>query len=154
MRRILGFLSLLLIFPVGVQAQNPEMEKVQFYVGEWTYEHSSGHGTMSFEMFGDNLLVGKEVYTTNAGTTTRMFHVMGYDRDEGVYWWRRFTRSSGGSFFKGMLEGDTWTYQSEGSNLRMVQVMESEEVINFRWERLSEDGSWEVGIQGTTRKVK
>jgi len=154
MRRVLGFLPLLMILPVGVQAQTPEMEKIQFYVGEWNYEHSSGHGTMVFERFGDDLIYAKEEYTTNAGSLIRMFHVMGYDSDEGVYWWRRFTRSSGGSFFKGGLEGNTWTFTAEGGQLRMVQVMESDGVVNFRWESLAEDGSWEAGIQGTIRKVR
>jgi hypothetical protein len=133
------------------------MEKLQFYVGEWTYEHTSGGGTMVFDRFGDNLLYAKEEYTTASGTLSRMFHVMGYDRDEGVYWWRRFGRSPGSSYYKGTVEGNTLTWiieGQEGRRTRMVQEKESDDLFNFRWERSEAGGPWEVTIRGTTKRVE
>lgn len=158
MKRILSlFFVLSLIFPLGVQAQNPEMEKAQFWVGDWSYEVGEGYGTMSFKSHGDLLIYAIEDYTNPSGALIRYVHVMGYDSEEGVYWWRRFTRSSSGGFFKGTLDGNTWTWLTEvveGRQTRMVQVAESEDVIQFRWERSIDGGPWEVTSQGTTRRVK
>ena len=158
MRRILGWsLVLSLIVPICVQGQSTELEKVQFYVGEWTYEHSSGHGTMVFKSFGDNLIYAEEEYTTDSGNLSLMLHVMGYDGEEGVYWWRRFTRSSGGGFFKGTIEGNTLTWVAEaveGRQTRMVQEKDSDDLFHFRWERSVDGGPWEATIEGTTRRVR
>jgi len=156
MRRALGvFLVFSLLVPLGLQGQSTELEKVQFFVGEWTYEHTSGHGTMIFESFGDDLLYAKEEYTTDSGNLTKMFHVMGFDTEEGTYWWRRFTRSSGGAFFTGTVEGNTLTWMaepSEGRQTRMVQEKESEDLFHFRWERSVDGGPWEATIEGTTKR--
>jgi len=158
MRRILCPIFVLsLILPIGVQAQAAEMERTQFWVGDWSYEVGEGYGTMSFKSHGDLLIYATEEYTNPSGALIGYVHVMGYDSEEGGYWWRRFSRSSTGGFFKGTLDGNTWIWSTEvveGRQTRMVQEVESEDVIRFRWERSIDGGPWEVTSQGTTKRVK
>jgi hypothetical protein len=158
MKRALGVLfGFAILLPSGIQGQTPEVEKVQFFVGEWTYEMGEASGRMEFEFFGDHLLVGKEVQNSGSGDAIRYLHVMGYDAEGGTHWWQAFVNSPSSEVFRGSAEGNTWTWvgpEEAEPKMRFIIDLESDDLFQGRWERSVEGGPWEVTVRATATRVR
>jgi hypothetical protein len=109
-------------------APGPEVKKLDYFVGSWTTEGTIAPGpwgnggkftaTDKNEwMNGSFFVVGQSQFKMPAevggdGTETS---VMGYDTDENVYTYDAFNSQGRHESSKGMLSGDTWTWNSEAT---------------------------------------
>ena len=157
MKRTLGVLLVLsMLVPLGLQGQeaSPELQKLDYWVGEWTSSASDG----SVEKSECNWLGDSFVQCEGDFTDGSMLWVMGYDAVAGGYTCAYFNgNGENGAFDSATLEGDTWTWLVEvptGGQYRQTFVMESEDVMISKGE-LTEDGvEWVVQVEDRMTRVK
>jgi hypothetical protein len=162
MRRfVFAVLALALFLPLTAQAQqtpSPEHQHLGIWVGNWTYEVTTGSGTMEGEWFGEGFFVqSRETYTTTSGVTTQMLHVFGYNVEEETYSWHRYLGNGNIQLAKGWVSDNDWTFlfdEQAGTRVRMTIIEESAEVMSFTWARSVKGGPWEVTNEGRMTKVR
>ena len=157
MKKALGALLVLSLFvPLGVQGQeaSPELQKLDYWVGEWTSTDSDGSsGKSECKWLGDSFVQCEGDFTDGS-----MLWVMGYDAEKGTHTVSYFSSDGeNGAFDSATLEGDTWTWLVEvptGGGYRQTFVMESEDVMISKGE-LTEDGvEWVVQVEDRMTRVK
>ena len=102
----------------------PEVKRLEYFVGTWKAEYEIKPGPMgpggkmstvdqSRFMPGGFFL---EIRTEGSGTigVLKGLAVMGYDVAEKVYTYDAFNNLGEADHFKGSVQGDTWTWNSEG----------------------------------------
>ena len=163
MRRIvsvtlpLAFLFLSAIPTLAQEAPPPELQRLNFFTGEWTYDFGTSSGTMAWEWFGDFFVQANEENTTASGDTIGLLHMFGYDTEEEVYTWHRYWSSGNNEFARGWVHGDTWTFLFDdpvGMMTRLIMVETSAHVVTFHWEGSVEGGPWEVTGEGRMTRVR
>lgn len=151
------FLSAIPTPTLAQEAPPPELQRFNYFMGEWTYDVGSSSGTMAWEWFGDFLARANEENTTASGNTTGLLHVFGYDTEEEVFTWHRYWSSGNIQIARGWVHGDTWTFLFDdpvGMKTRLIMVETSTDVVTFHWERSIEGGPWEVTSEGRMTKVR
>jgi hypothetical protein len=155
----LAILSLLLV-PTEAPAQHtltPEHQRLSSIVGEWSFVVGEWSCTSVNKQFGDFFVRVDGSCTDTSGHTSRRLQVYGYDPEEGVYWWHRYSDNGLSGSMKGWVKGNTWTFVSEepgGTKLRCTATEESPDVTTVKWERSVDDGPWEVTSELTATRVK
>lgn len=161
MRRAPGVLFVVtLLLPISLQGQEgppPEVEKLNSWVGEWSYKiGEAGYGTVVYDWVGDSFVKYDESYTNQEGVTTQILGVMGYDVQEGVYTLVRYWGNGYTDHYKGPLEGNVWTFlgdEIDGTKTR-ITITDEEDEKSFRWEQSVAGGPWEMTSEGTMQRVK
>jgi hypothetical protein len=178
MRKAMLFASaVVLVCASSAIAQNvpskptAEHKKLEYFVGKWTTT-----GDMKPSPFGP----GGKITTTDAcewfqggfavvcrtegkGPTgpVKSIGIMGYSTDQKVYTYYGVdnTAMTMASIPKGTVEGDTWTFNDEGTmggqpyKGRFV-LKTSPGSYTFKWEVLGPDQKWMPIIEGTSSKAK
>jgi hypothetical protein len=145
-RTVFAVLALAFILPLTAQAQQtppPELRRLNFYVGEWTYDNGR---TEVFEWFGDFFVQSTEVGTDASGNTLTIRWMYGYDAEEEVYTLHGHYSSGLIRAAKGWVHGNTWTWlidEPAGRRRRWTCVEESPTVWVIKAARSIEGGNWE-----------
>jgi hypothetical protein len=161
MKRALGVLVVVfLLLPMSLPGQEgppPEVKELDSWVGEWAYKiGESGHGTFTCEWLGNSFVKYTESYTNEAGATTGILGVFGYDAEAGLYTWERYWGNGRIDHLTGTVEGNVWTYTEKtesSTKRRAVITVESDAVKTFQWEESVDGGPWQVISEGRTEKV-
>ncbi len=148
----------------------PEHKWMDYLVGRWT-----GEADVKASPFGP---AGKLTYTEDIEWFTGGFFlvmhweskgpegedkglvVMGYNPEEKVYFSRTFESSGSTSYFKGPVEGDTWTgtspeFKRDGKLMkaRYVNKRLSPTSYSFKMEYSTEGGPWSTYMEGKATKA-
>ena len=110
-------------FAQGPPKPGPELQKISYFVGNWTSEGDmkagpmgpGGKVTIQEEgkwMDGGFFVVFHSTFKTAVGNGTGIA-LMGYDPQESVYTYDEFNSMGEAEHAKGTLDGDTWTYTAE-----------------------------------------
>jgi uncharacterized protein DUF1579 len=130
MRRIVGLIAICILLlgvsihartPQGPPKPNPEVQKLAYFVGNWTEAgKSTAHGmegpvssTQNWEWTsGGFFLVGHSSNKSPMGNFTIMA-VLGYDPASKMYTYNVFDSWGEAFLAKGTVSGDTWTWTTE-----------------------------------------
>ena len=146
--------------PTAAQDRSPELQRLGFLVGEWTFEmNTGGSGTEVCEWPGPRLLRCDDEYALPSGVVGRMVGVWGYDPDQEVYTWHRYWGNGRIDHSIGWVDGDTWTFieRTDGSPRRAARltiVEESATGYSFQWESSIQGQDWVPSSHGTATKVR
>jgi len=149
----------------------PEVEKLGYFVGEWTSsgelaESPMGPGGKTTGRDRCQWMAGNFFVACNMGSRGPLgdvtgLAVMGWDAGRKVYTWSSFNSLGVAETATGTLDAGTgtWTWASDLSpngkavKSRYVVFSTSPEGYNFRWES-SEDGkTWNVLLRGTVMRA-
>ena len=157
MKKALGALLVLsLLVPLGVQAQeqSPELQALDYWVGEWTSTGSDGSGGTQVCKWLGNSFVQCEGDDTNGS----ILWVMGYDATEGGYTTSYFfDNGENGAFDTVTLQDGTMTWLIDiptGGQFRGTWVLESQDVLTYKGEMAEEGGEWVVQDEIRMTRVK
>jgi hypothetical protein len=148
-----------------------EVEQLGYFVGDWITEGViqpgpwGDGGNFSWTesthwMTGNFFVIGHWDFQMPAslGGDGEEIFIMGYDSLAAVYTFDAFSSQGLHQVSKGKLEGDTWTWLSEGTQSghpvqqRMTMQMHSPTTYTLKFE-ISNDGSnWALFMQGTATK--
>ena len=159
MKRALLALSVVLLVPTQALAQeasSAEHQRLNSWVGEWTYVLGDASGTFAAEWLGDSFVQLDEVYTDPSGSTVNVLGVIGYDAEEGVYTWHRYWSNGYNDAAKGWVHDNTWTFLFDEpvANKSRMTLIEDSGGWNFKWESSVEGGPWEESSAGRTTRVR
>jgi hypothetical protein len=147
----------------------PEVKRLQYYVGTWNsdYELKPGPmgpgGKMTAVDQSQWMPGGFFVETRTEGKGTmgvlKGLAIMGYDAAEKVYTYDAFNNFGEADHFKGTVQGDTWTWNSEmkmngkTTKLRFTAKEVSPTMYTMKFE-MATDGNWTTAMEGkATKKV-
>lgn len=153
---LLAILFLGLLGPAGPgasQERSPELQRLEYFVGDWTYGDPESPGTMHFEWFGSSFLRGREISPRG----TEYLHVWGYDEEEGAYTGCRYATNGYSDCFTGWFHEDRmiWFFGGSLNPLRRITfIFESPAAYTFRWARSVEGGDWETTSEGRSVRVR
>lgn len=150
-------------------APGPEVKRLEYFAGTWRseYEMSAGAGgpggkmttTDRNEMMpGGFFLV---IHTEGSGGMAELkgLAVMGYDPLAKTYTYDAFNSFGEAEHFKGTVQGDTWTWTSDGNfggkptKMRFIAKEVSPTMYSMKLEIMSE-GGWMKVMGGRSTKVK
>jgi hypothetical protein len=179
MRRAIAWLVVILMSSAaGLVAQappqkpGPEHRKLDYFVGKWTSTGEMkaspmGPGgkvsvTDTCEWFQGGFAVVCHSQGTGPTGPTKSIGVMGYSADQKMYTYYGLdnTAMSMTTVPKGTVQGDTWTYNDEGTmggqpyKARFVLKVTSPTSYTFKWEMLGPDKKWMTIMDGTSTKTK
>ncbi len=161
MKRALGvFLAVSLLLPLSLRGQerSAELERLDLLIGEWAFEDAEGNeiGSEVCEWFGVGFVQCEATLPGQAGATTRLLSVLGYDPAMERYTWVRYWSTGLVDYHIGWLGDGVWTWvqrDSAGGRFRLTQTWESPTSASFQWEESIEGGDWEPTIGGRATKV-
>ncbi len=148
----------LIIVAVPTEAQGPDVQRLHWFAGEWTYEVGDGGGTVVGRTLASGRLVEwMERYQPASGDPLEIVHVFGYDPGSEAYYWHRYMPNGSVQIFGGWVDGKTWTFLHDdgtGTLYRLTAVEESATAGTFAWARSVKGGAWEETARGQMTKVK
>ena len=154
MKRALGlFVVVCLLLPLSLQGQeqSPELQKLDYWVGEWTGTNSDGSsGTMACRWLG-TFFVSCEAESPGFAVVW----VMEHNAEKG-YKLTSFNNSGESGTINFSVQGNAWTWPWEVPNVgqfRMVWVMESEDVLTLEAEMSEAGGEWVTQEESTMAKL-
>ena len=165
--------STLLLAPAFAQAPpkpGPELQKLSFFVGNWTSEGDMKAGPMGPGgkvtiqedgkwMDGGFFVVFHSTFKTLMGNGTGMAF-MGYDPQENVYTYDEFNSMGEADHFKGTVDGDTWTWTNEMKmgpqtmKARFTQKILSPTSYSYKFEMSPDGATWNLIMDGKSTKNK
>jgi len=167
------FVVTLLLAPAFAQAPpkpGPELQKLSFFVGNWTSEGDMKAGPMGPGgkvtiqedgkwMDGGFFIVFHSSFKTGMGNGTGIA-LMGYDPHESVYTYDEFNSMGEADHFKGTVDGDTWTWSNEMKmgpqtvKTRFTQKVLSPTSYSYRFEMSPDGTAWNLIMDGKSTKTK
>jgi hypothetical protein len=149
---------------------DPELQKISFFVGNWTSEGDmkpgpmgpGGKVTIQEEgkwMDGGFFIVFHSTFKTLMGNGTGIA-LMGYDPQQRSYTYDEFNSTGEANHFKGTVEGETWTWISEmkmGPQTvkgRFTQKVLSPTSYSYKFELSSDGTTWNLIMDGKSTKNK
>jgi len=140
------------------QERSPELERLSYMVGEWTWEGGDGgNGTNACEWLGTRVLKCDSEWLNATGATVKTVSVYSYNPQRGYYTWLRYYGGGNVDDHIGWVDGNTWTWMqrdSAGGHYRFTMVEVSPTQATGRWDVSVKGGDWELGIGGTSTKVR
>ena len=169
MRRALGvLLGLILLLPLSLRGQEegppPELRLLDRYVGEWTFQHSSGgSGTHVCKWIGD-YFVSCEWRGTNAEgeSITGLVEVLGYDAEAEAYTLNRLWGTGSSDSWRGWVDGDTWTFHNRDAPWGTFSLMvwteewpsDGSYTHSYLMKRSVKGGPWEATSEASATFTK
>ena len=143
----------------GQTEPSPEMQALDFLVGEWAYVNSQGEsmGTDVCEWLGTGFVQCMASGTNAAGNTIKLLSVFGYDAAMERYTWVRYWSTGLIDDHIGWLDEDIlrWVQRdSAGGRYRVTMNIESPTAMSFQWEQSVRGGDWQPGVAGRATKVR
>jgi hypothetical protein len=149
----------------------PEVQKLDYFAGDWTVEGmifpgpwgsggKFGWTDKTKWMSGKFFVVGHWDFTmpTELGGDGEELFVMGYDTREKVYTFDAFSSQGLHQVSKGILNGDTWVWDSEGMQAgasvkqKMTMTMLSAMRYTLKFEISNDGENWTTFMEGTAAK--
>ncbi|HZM84987.1 MAG TPA: DUF1579 family protein [Blastocatellia bacterium] len=150
-----------------MQKPAPEVKRLHYFVGTWTAAYEIKPGPMgpggkvnsvdqSRMMPGGFFL---ETRTEGGGAmgVVKSLAIMGYNAEEKVYTYDAFNSLGEADHFKGSVQGDTWTWNSEGmiagkpTKLRFIAKEVSPTIYTMKFEMGTGD-DWTTVMEGKATK--
>jgi hypothetical protein len=152
------FFAIFTFVPLAGQDRSPELERLDYYVGEWTTDGGDqSSGTFACEWLGSRVLKCDSEFTYPSGVTPKTVGVWSYNPERGFYTWLRYWGNGNLDDHLGWVDGETWTWMQRdtaGGHYRFVMVEESPTEMTWRAWRSIKGGEWEPTGDGTMTKVR
>jgi hypothetical protein len=146
----------------------PELEKLNYFLGNWTTEGDAKPGPMgpggkmtstgkAEWMEGKYFVMMHEKFSGAMGNGTAVAF-MGYDPDQKMYTYNEFNSMGEAVKSTGTVEGDTWTFtdtQKMGGKMingRYTMKILSPTSYTFKFEMQPEGGEWMTAMEGKATK--
>lgn len=175
-RRMSAVCVVLLLLASSAVAQAPQMPKpgpeikrLQYYVGTWNAEYELKPGPMGpggkitavdqSRMMPGGFFVETRTDGKGAMGVLKGLAIMGYDAAEKVYTYDAFNNFGEADHFKGAVQGDTWTWTSEGkmegkqTKMRFTAKEVSPTMYTMKFE-MATGGDWTTVMEGKATKAK
>ncbi len=157
--------------PVQMPKPAPELRKLEYFAGNWTWEGDMKPGPMGpggkMIMTEDNkwmdggffLTMQSEFKSPAMGSGSGMAY-MGYDAGNKVYTYDEFNSMGESQHSTGTVDGDTWTWIGEqhlgGHTMKTRFIMKALSATSYTFQfEMSPDGSnWSTVMDGKATKEK
>jgi len=158
--------------PQASPKPGPEHKRLGYFVGKWTTEGEMKASPMgpAGKITGSDTCEwfegGFSVVCHSDGKTPmgamKSIGIMGYSTEEKVYTYYGVDSSpmAMASVAKGTIQGNTWTYNDEGTmggqkmKMRVTLVEQSPTAYTFKMEMAGADGKWMPLMESTATKAK
>ena len=166
---LLMFAAIVLAQPPQLPKPGPEIKRLQYYVGTWKSEYELKPGPMGpggkmtavdqSEMMPGGFFVETRTDGKGAIGVLKGLAIMGYDAAEKVHTYDAFNNFGEVDHFKGAVQGDTWTWTSEGkiggnlTKMRFTAKEVSPTMYTMKFE-MATDGAWTTVMEGKATKTK
>ena len=144
----------------------PEVKRLQYYAGTW-------HSELEMKMAPGGKTTGTDYSEMMPGGFFLLTHtegkgpmgelkelaVMGYDAEQKLYTYDAFNNFGEAEHFKGTVQGDTWTWTSEGNlggkmtKMRFTAKEVSPASYTMKLE-IASDSGWSTVMEGKATKTK
>ncbi|HEX4439604.1 MAG TPA: DUF1579 family protein [Thermoanaerobaculia bacterium] len=147
---------------------SPEVQKLSYFVGEWTSESdihpgpmgSGGKatGTSKCRWLDGNYFVSCQDESSTPMGRMSGLGVLGYDKAKRVYTWSGFNNMGQAQVATGTVSGNTWTFASQDDvggktmKTRYTLVETSPTAYTFKFEASTDGMTWTPVIDGTVTK--
>jgi hypothetical protein len=165
---LVGIVCITCAFAQGPPKPAPEVQKIGYFVGNWSTEGDMKAGPMGPGgkvtiqedgkwMDGNFFVLFHSSFKSTMGDGTGIA-VMGYDTQENVYTYDEYNSVGEANHFKGTVEGDTWTWISEikmGPQTvkgKFTQKILSPTSYSFKFEMSMDGTTWNLIMDGKTAK--
>jgi uncharacterized protein DUF1579 len=158
--------------PQAPPKPGPEHKRLGYFVGKWTSEGEmkaspmgpagkiTGSDTCEWFEGGYSVVCHSEGKTPMG--TMKSIGIMGYSTEEKVYTYYGVDSSpmTMASVAKGTIQGNTWTYNDEGTmggqkmKMRVTLTEESPTAYTFKMEMAGSDGKWMPLMESKSTKTK
>ena len=151
--------------PSQMPQPGPEQKRLQYFAGNWNseYEMKSGGGKM-ISTDHTQMMPGAFFAVTHTDGNGAMgelheLAVMGYDPMGKVYTYDSYSNFGEQEHFKGTVQGDTWTWTSEGNmggkmvNMRFIAKEVSPTMYTMKLEMMT-GSNWVTVMEGKATKSK
>jgi hypothetical protein len=150
-------------------AQTPQMpgleiKRLQYYVGTWKTEYELKPGPMGpggkmtavdhSQMMPGGFFVETRTDGKGAMGELKGLAIMGYDAAEKVYTYDAFNNFGEADHFKGAVQGDTWTWTSEGKMKMRFTAREVSPTMYTMKLEMATGGDWTTVMEGKATKAK
>lgn len=150
---------------------SPELKKLEYFTGTWTMEGDMKPGPMGPGgkwtgteqlkwMDGGFFLVSQSGFKSDSMGSATGTAYMGYDVNDKMYTYDAFNTVGESEHAKGMIDGDNWTWTSEGKmNGQTIKSRYSMKILSptsytMKYE-ISPDGTnWNTVMEGKATKTK
>jgi hypothetical protein len=151
--------------PSQMPQPGPEQKRLQYFVGNWNseYEMKPAGGKMASTDHAQLMAGGFFVVTHTEGKGVmgelHELAVFGYDPLGKVYTYDAFNNYGEAEHFKGTVQGDTWTWTSEGNmggnlvKMRFIAKEVSPTMYTMKLEVAGASG-WTTVMEGKSTKTK
>jgi hypothetical protein len=153
----LAFLSSLTI-PLTLHAQerSPELQRLDYLVGQWEWDSDAGSGTMICDWLGSRVLKCQSDFTFPDGNTSQTVSIMRYNVSRKCYTWVRYWGHGVVDDHWGWVDGNTWSWtqrDSAGAQYRFVMVEDSPTYMSTQAYQSVDGGDWVHYADMTATKV-
>ncbi len=146
--------------PSQMPQPGPEQKRLQYYVGTWTSEYEMKAGGKMTTTDHTQMMSGgffAVTHTDGKGAMGELSElaVMGYDAAGKVYTYDAFNNFGEAQHFKGTVQGDTWTWTSEGPPVKMRFTAKevSPTMYTMKLEMMT-GANWAPVMEGKATKTK
>jgi hypothetical protein len=169
---LVGLILLSSAFAQGPQLPKPgpELQKLKYFVGNWTSEGDMKPGPMGAGgkitvqeeakwMEGGFFVVFNSTFKSAMGNGAGLA-LMGYDPQESVYTYDEFNSMGEAVHSRGAVEGDTWTWTNEMKmgpqtvKARFTQKILSPTSYSYKFEMSPDGTTWNLIMDGKATKNK
>jgi hypothetical protein len=156
--------------PAQPPKPGPEVKRLAYFVGKWTSEGDmkqspfgpAGKATMTetSEWLPGGFFIKSQAEGRSPMGEMKSTSIMGYDPEAKVYTYSSFDNMGHAEHGRGTVKGDTWTWTSEsemGGKLiksRFILKEVSPTSYSYKWESMSDAGSWMTIMEGKATKAK
>lgn len=149
-------LSLLFLFagPAPAQDLSPELQRLDMFIGEWTYDDMDG-ATMC-ERLGDFIVHCTSDWTNADGNLVETVWVIGYNTQTERFQAYRFYSSGYWDSGTGWIEDGNWVTVYDARNGNKVKQISTitEDTWTFQWFSSVRGVPWESTSDGSATKVR
>lgn len=145
----------------------PEIDRLQYFVGTWKSEYELKPSPMGAggkvtgvdesRMMPGGFFVETRTVTRGSMGDIQELAVMGYDAEAKAYTYDAFSSVGGAQHFKGAVQGDTWTWTSDGmvggkpTRMRFIAKEVSPKMYTQKLE-IAAGGDWTTVMEGKATK--
>ena len=145
----------------------PEVKRLQYFAGTWNAQYEIKPGPMGpggkmtavdqSQMMPGGFFLETRTNGSGAIGVLKGLAVMGYNAEEKVYTYDAFNNFGEADHFKGTVQGDTWTWNSEGmiggkkTKLRFTAREVSPTMYTMKFE-FATDADWLTVMEGKATK--
>jgi len=154
--------------PAAASGPTPEVQRLSYFVGEWTSESDIHPGPMGGggKATGSSTcrwLEGNFFVSCHDESSTPMgkmsgLGVLGYDKAKKIYTWSGFNNMGQAQVATGTLSGHTWTFAGQDDiggktmKTRYTLVETSPTAYTFKFEASTDGATWTPVIDGKVTK--